>query len=123
MQVVKVDELKLWVWRNVGIRRRLVGRAVIDDFTELSVMHWEPENFRAAVSAEQRAAVVENVLRSVKRGYQVVSGKEVEEYGIFWSLVLQAIASIVVQLVLRWWLDSRMNRVRMLVWQQESIRR
>lgn len=120
---MKVDELKMWVWRNVGIRRRLVGRAVIDDFTELAVMHWEPENFRAAVSAEQRAAVVENVLRSVKRGYQVVSGKEVEEYGIFWSLVLQAIASIVVQLVLRWWLDSRMNRVRMLVWQQESIRR
>ena len=120
---MKVDELKLWVWRNVGIRRRLVGRAVIDDFTELSVMHWETENFRAAVSAEQRAAVVENVLRSVKRGYQVVSGKEVEEYGIFWSLVLQAVASIVVQLVLRWWLDSRMNRVRMLVWQQESIRR
>jgi hypothetical protein len=36
--------------------------------------------------------------------------------------VLQAVASIVVQLILRWWMESRMNKVRMLVWQQELTR-
>lgn len=117
-----VADLKLWVWRNVGIRRHIVGRRVIDDFTELAIQHWESEAFTHAVDPDQREIVVQNVLSSMKRGYQVVSGKEVEEYGFFWALVLQAVASIVVQLILRWWLDKRINRVRMLVWRQELTR-
>ncbi len=117
-----VADLKLWVWRNVGIRRHIVGRRVIDDFTELAIQHWESEAFTHAVDPEQREIVVQNVLASMKRGYQVVSGKEVEEYGFFWALVLQAVASIVVQLILRWWLEKRINRVRMLVWRQELTR-
>ena len=117
-----VADLKLWVWRHVGIRRHLVGRQVIDDFTELAVQHWESEPLNYCRDGEQQKVVLESILASVKRGYQVVSGREPEEYGFFWALVLQAVASIVVQLILEWWLDSRMNRVRMLVWQQELTR-
>lgn len=116
---MNVAELKLWVWRNVGIRRHLVGRQVIDDFTELAVQHWECEPLSHCANAEEQQIVLEQVLKCVKRGYQVVSGREPQEYGFFWALVLQSVASIVVQLILRWWLESRMNRVRMLVWQQE----
>jgi len=119
---VKIGDLKNYVWRNVGIRRRLVGRRVVDDFTELAVQHWESEAYTHAVKPEQRAVVTRQVLASVKRGYQVVSGKEVEEYGFFWTIVLQAVAAAVVQLILNWWLEKRMNRVRMLVWQQELTR-
>jgi len=119
---VTVADLKLLVWRKVGVRRHLVGRQTVDDFVELAVQHWEPGYLNACVSDAQRAIVLEDVLKHVKRGYQVVSGREVEEYGMFWSLVLQAVASIVVQLILRWWMESRMNRVRMLVWQQELHR-
>ena len=119
---MNVADLKLLVWRKVGIRRHLVGRQVIDDFTELAVQHWESEAFSHAVDPEQREIVKQQVIASVKRGYQVVSGREVQEYGMFWALVLQAIASIVVQLILEWWLDRRMNRVRMLVWRQELTR-
>lgn len=117
-----VADLKLWVWRNVGIRRHLVGRQVIDDFTELAIQHWESENLTQCRDNDQQKVVLESVLGSVRRGYQVVSGKEVEEYGFFWAIVLQAVASIVVQLILRFWLESRMNRVRMLVWRQELTR-
>jgi hypothetical protein len=120
---VTVADLKLWVWRNVGIRRHIVGRRVIDDFTELAIQHWESEAFTHAVDPEQREIVVQNVLASVKRGYQIVSDKDdPQEYGFVWVLVLQAVASIVVQLILRWWLDKRINRVRMLVWRQELTR-
>lgn len=115
-------DLKLWVWRHLGLRRHLVGRAVVDDFVELTIQSWEPENLNHCRDDEQRAFVCENVLRSVKRGYQVVSDRDPQEYGLFWTLVLQAVASLVVQLILRWWLESRMNRVRMLVWQQELHR-
>lgn len=117
-----IGDLQLWVWRHLGLRRHLVGRQVVDDFVELAILHWEPETLNHCVDDTQRAIVCENVLRSVKRGYQVVSGKDPQEYGIFWAIVLQAVASLVVQLVLRWWLESRMNRVRALVWQTELTR-
>ena len=119
---MNVADFKLWVWRHVGIRRHLVGRQVIDDFTELAVQNWEPEVLNQCCDNEQREIVMQQVLKSVKRGYQVVSDKEPQEYGFFWALVLQAVASIVVQLILKWWLDARINRVRMLVWQQELTR-
>lgn len=117
-----VSDLKLYVWRQLGLRRHLVGRQVVDDLTELAVQHWESENLTHCVDGSQRAVVLEQVLASMKRGYQVVSDKEPQEYGFFWALILQAVASLIVQLILRWWLDSRMNRVRMLVWQQELTR-
>ena len=115
-------DLKLLVWRRLGVRRLVVSKKTVDDFVELTIQHWEPENLSHCRDDVQRSIVCESVLRSVKRGYQVVSGKEPQEYGIFWAIVLQAIASLVVQLVMKWWLESRMNRVRMLVWQQELHR-
>jgi hypothetical protein len=36
--------------------------------------------------------------------------------------VLQAVASAVVQLIIKWWLDRRSNRVLMAVWKQELTR-
>jgi hypothetical protein len=117
-----VADLKLWVWRHLGLRRHLVGRQVVDDFVELAILHWEPEHLNHCHDDRQRGIVCESVLRSVKRGYQVVSDRDPQEYGIFWAIVLQAVASLVVQLILRWWLETRMNRVRMLVWQTELTR-
>lgn len=117
-----VADLKLLVWRKLGVRRHLVGRQVVDDFVELAIQHWESEPLTHCRDQGQQQVVLESILKSVKRGYQVVSGKEVEEYGFVWAIVLQAVATIVVQLILRWWLESRINRVRMLVWRQELTR-
>jgi hypothetical protein len=117
-----LSDLKLHVWRNLGLRRHLVGRRVSDDFVELTVQSWEPSMLYACVDREQRLVVCENTLRSVKRGYQVVSGKEAHEYGVFWAIVLQSVASLIVHLILRWWEDARMNRIRMEIWRTEMAR-
>jgi hypothetical protein len=117
-----LDELKLHVWRNLGLRRHLVGRRASDDLVELAVQSWEPQMLYACVDGDQRASVCQSILRSVKRGYEVVSDKEPQEYGIFWTIVLQAVASLVVQLILNWWTDARMNRIRMEIWRTELTR-
>jgi hypothetical protein len=119
---VRIGDLKAHVWRALPVRKHLAGRKTVDDLVELAVYSWEARLLAACATHAQSRAVCESILRSVKRGYQVVSGREPEEYGIFWSLVLQGIASLVVQLILRWWLDSRMNRIRIDVWQQELQR-
>jgi hypothetical protein len=120
--VVTLGDLKAEVWRSLPVRKHLAGRKTVEDLVELAVYSWEGRTLANCADHDARLAVCDDILRSVKRGYQVVSGREVQEYGIFWTLVLQGVAALVVQLILRWWLDSRMNRVRIEVWQSELQR-
>lgn len=118
-----LGDLKDTIWRQLPLRKILLGREAVDDLVELTVHNWESEVLNHCTTDDQRRVVAGNILRSVKRGYQAISGKEVEEYSfIFWPILLQAIASLVVQLIMRWWLESRMNRVRMVVWKTEMHR-
>jgi hypothetical protein len=120
---VTLSDLKDTIWKRLPVRKLLLGREAVDDLVELTVHNWEPEVLNHCTTEEQRQVVTRNILSSVRRGYQAISGKEVAEYSmIFWPILLQAIASIVVQLILRWWLESRMNRVRLIVWKTEMHR-
>lgn len=116
-------EFKQNIWEEMPpFRRMIVGREVVDDLVEIAVHQWEPENLIACVDDTQREVVTENILRSVRRGYQAISGRDPQEYGLVWAMLLQAVASLVVQLILQWWLDKRMNRVRLDVWRKEMHR-
>lgn len=118
-----IGDLKDHVWRRLPLRKLLLGREAVDDLVELAVHNWEGEPLTYCTTDAQRQVVAGNIVHSVRRGYQAISGKDVEEYSMFlWPILLQAIASLVVQLILRWWLESRMNRIRVQVWQQEMHR-
>lgn len=119
---MKLADLKAHVWKSLPVRKHLAGRRTVEDLVELAVYSWQGRLLTGCTDDAQRQEVCAEILRSVKRGYQVVSGREVQEYGIFWTLVLQGLASLVVQLILRWWLDARMNRVRIEVWKTELQR-
>jgi hypothetical protein len=119
---VTIGDLKAHVWRSLPVRKHLAGRRTVDDLVELAVYSWEARHLAGCTTRAEREAVCGSILRSMRRGYQVVSGREPEEYGIFWALVLQGVAALVVQLILRWWLESRMNRIRVDVWQEELQR-
>ena len=44
------------------------------------------------------------------------------EYGMIWTLLLSAVASAIIQVMVKWWLERRANRVMLMVWQQEGMR-
>jgi hypothetical protein len=118
-----LNDLKDTIWRQLPLRKILLGREAVDDLVELTVHNWEAEPLNHCTTDAQRQVVLRNTLHSVRRGYQVISGKDVDEYSMFfWPILLQAIASLVVQLIMRWWLEARMNRVRMVVWKTEMHR-
>lgn len=120
---VTIGDLKDIVWRRLPLRKLLIGREAVDDLVELAVHNWESEPLTYCTTDEQRKVIAGNIVNSVRRGYQAISGKDVEEYSIFfWPILLQAIASLVVQLILHWWMESRMNRIRVKVWQEEMHR-
>jgi hypothetical protein len=116
-------EFKGYIWSELPpFRRMLVGREVVDDLVEIAVHQWESEMLVHCADDIERQAVTANILRSVRRGYQAISGRDPQEYGLVWAMLLQAVASLVVQLILQWWLAKRMNRVRIQVWRTEMTR-
>jgi hypothetical protein len=122
--MMTLAEFKAEIWGDLPpIRRMLVGREVVDDLVEIAVHNWEGQMLAQCSSDDERKIVAGNILHSVRRGYQAISGREPEEYGVFfWPILLQAVASLVVHLILQWWLAKRINRVRLEVWKTEMHR-
>lgn len=114
-----LEDLQAHVWRRLGVRKFLAGRDNVNDMVTLAVANWDDELLNACIDDEQRDVVCEHIVTNIKRGHQAVSGHEPQEYGFIWVLLLQALASLVVQLVLRWWLQSATNRVLLIGWRNE----
>lgn len=115
-------DLKEHVWRKLGPRRWLVGREQIDVLTQLTVENWQCEFIQVAQDDLERKVVCDATLADVKRMYQAVGGYGEREYGMIWMFLLSAVASAVIQVVLKWWLERRANRVMLMIWQQEGMR-
>ncbi len=117
-----LHDLQTYVWRRLGMRKFLVGRATCDDLVQLAVENWAGEFLRHAQNDEERQIVAGVMVNDIKRAHQVTSGRDTQEYGIWWAFVLQAAASAIVQLIIRWWMDRRANRVMLAVLKQELTR-
>lgn len=115
-------DLKEYVWRRLGIRKHLLGRHQVDLLTQLTIENWQTEYYTAANSDAERQVVAEGTLVAVKRMHQAVGEYSEREYGMIWTLLLSAVASAVIQVVLKWWLERRSNQVMLMIWQQEGMR-
>lgn len=115
-------DLQEHVWRRMPLRKHLAGRQAVDDITALIVENWPGDYMAEAVDEAERAVVCEAIAAAVKRGHQWHSGKDANEYGFFWTLILQAVVSAAIQLILKWWLERRSHKAMLLVWQHELTR-
>jgi hypothetical protein len=102
--------LKEYVWKRVGVRRLLVGRKRIDELTEAAIANWDSQAIENVSSDRELDIVCEGMVIGVKRTHQMLGDHDFEEYGFLWAILLQALASAVVQILVRWWLESRANR-------------
>lgn len=118
---MSLDDIKAHVWKRLGIRKHLVGREQVHLLTQLAVENWESDFYNAADSDLERQVVADGTLASVKRLHQAIGGYGDREYGMIWAFLLSAVASAVIQVILKWWLEKRSNRVMLLVWQQEAM--
>ncbi len=117
-----LDDVKEHVWKRLPMRKYMVGRGMVDTLTLLAIENWEGEYLGHATSEEGREIVAMSIAARVKRAHQWQSGKEPQEYGLFWMLVLGAVVNAVVQILVKWWLERQVNRVLMAAWQQELTR-
>jgi hypothetical protein len=119
MPAVTFDRLDDYVWRRLGPRRVLAGRKTVRDLVQLAIENWPAEMLNHCREDNERQVVVAEVVRSMKRLHMATAPDDNKTMGILWLFLLQAVASAVVQLVLKWWLESASNRVFLVAWRKD----
>ncbi len=117
-----LDELKDMVWADMPMRKIMVGRRRVNNWVELAVENWQPAEFGAAPEGYQRDLVVQGVVQSIRRMDEVMADEDSKQYGFIWLLLLSGLVSLLVQLILKWWLKDDENKVTMAGWQKEMTK-
>lgn len=114
-------EIQNHVWRRLGVRKYLIGRERMNDLVEITVANWDHDAMAAAETAEAQDVVAAGMVLGVKRTYQMLSDKDLPEYGFLWAIILQALVSVIVQIIIKWWLSSARNRVMLWALKKELV--
>ena len=109
------NDLTDYVWQKLGPRKYLAGRQRVSELVQQSVRTWPAEVLGECRDDADRQVVAEATVGGIRRRIRQ------REYGMRWTLLLTALASAVFQVLLRWWLERRSNRVMMLVMRQEAM--
>lgn len=117
-----LSELNAAAWDALPpIRKRVAGRSVVNDLVALCVMHWEPEYLAACQDNDQRRVYERALLEAVRRAYQPISGHEPQEYGFIWIFLLSAVASALIQWLVKKWLDNHFDRQQIVNLKRELL--
>lgn len=114
-----LHDLQNQIWQDLPLRKRVAGRDTIDDLVQLAVESWPTEYMNHATSDQERRVVAAEVERSIKRLHHACTRTDSVSYGILWSLLLQGLASAIVEWLVRWWIDRRSNRAILIAMQYE----
>ena len=107
------------VWQRLPLRKRIVGREVVDDLVQLAIESWPADYMNHAADDAERRIVCLDIEASVKRLYCACSSTDAITMGILWTFVLQALVGLIVQRILEWWLERRANRALLVAWKHE----
>jgi hypothetical protein len=118
----ELKEIQVHVWRRLGIRRLLAGKKTVMELAEIAVANWDEMAVSSAKDAKDMEIVAHGMMIGIKRTHQMLGDYELdEEYGFVWVILLQALASAIVQILIRWWQESRENRLAILLAKKELV--
>ena len=112
------EELNAYVWRRLGVRRIIAGRNTVNELIEAAIANWDHECLSSAKDSKEREIVANGIVLAMKRTHQML-GESGEEYGFVWIILLQALASAVVQILIKWWMESASNKVLLVAMKRE----
>ncbi len=110
------SEIRDYVYARLPMRKHLVPRERIDELVDQAIRNWPSEVLTQCRGDDDFAEVMQANVGSLRRRIRA------DGYGFLWTILLSALASAVIELLLKWWLERRANRVLMLVWRQEAMR-
>ncbi len=117
MSESRPEDLCDYVQRQLPLRAKLLGKQRLDAVTMSAIRHWPAEQLLAGCSSEDGGEAVGRTAIAV---FGECRSADPKRYGsVVLSMLLMWLASAVVQMLLKWWLERSSNRVKMTAWQQE----
>ena len=115
-------ELKAHLWNELPVRKLVVGKRRVHNWVELAIENWDADVFGAVNSDYERDLAIQSVVQSIRRMDETMSDEEPKQYGFIWLLLLSGLVSLLVQLILKWWMDNDENKVSMAAWKAEMTK-
>lgn len=108
-----LKEIQDHVWRRLGVRKFIAGRDRVDELIEIAVANWDDEAVRSAKDKKELGIVAGGMVIGIKRTDQMLGDHSYseQEYGFIWAILLQALVGAIVQILIKWWLESTENRI------------
>lgn len=107
-------------WESMPpIRRRVCGRERFNELLALTIRNWSPDYIDACHDDVHRRRYARELLDRVRHDHQQITGMGQQEYGFIWVFLLCAVASAVIQWLVKRWLDNHFNRDMLQAWQRE----
>lgn len=113
-----VDDLAEMAFQSLPLRLRIVGRARVRDIVDETIYEWPVRPLAAAPDAAHAEDVFRVLPEQVQSSYLGRYGEK--EYGfVILSVILVAAISAIVQVLIKWWLEKKLNRELMESWHHE----
>jgi hypothetical protein len=107
-----LKEIQEHVWRRLGVRKLIAGRDRVNELVEIAVANWDHEALKSARNKTELGIVAEGMAIGIKRTDQMLGNYDSrQDYGFIWAILLQALVGAIVQILIKWWLESSQNRV------------
>lgn len=117
-----LKEIQGHVWRRLGVHKLIAGRGRVNELVEIAVANWDHEALKNAKDKKELAIVAEGMVIGIKRTDQMLGNYDSrQEYGFIWAILLQALVGAIVQILIKWWLESSQNRVVLWAAKQELV--
>lgn len=105
-----LKDIQEHVWRRLGVRKFIAGRDRVNELVEVAVANWDHDALSSAKDKAELDIVAEGIVIGIKRTDEMLGNYE-QEYGFLWVILLQALVGAIVQILIKWWLESAKNKL------------
>lgn len=111
------EDFQSSAWRSLPpVKKRLAGRVRVNECVRLMILSASSDRLDACQGQADLDDYSRELVEVVRYGCQPDS--KGGEYGFIWVFILQSVAAALVQYLIKWWLDRRLNREMLATWQQ-----
>jgi hypothetical protein len=89
---------------------------LVNDITDATIAEFPAEILRHCAEESDREIVAREMLKTAKRHYCLEHGEDENNVGFVWTFIVSQLAMLLIQEILRWWLESKENQYLMDGW-------
>lgn len=109
------------IWEALPEKKHMAGKEKIFDVVSILIQEWPDEDFDS--SKKNKAKSIRTALRlnrTVKRQMHLMYGEE--EFGFLWALALNVLVSMIIRMILDWWMKRDENRQLLSKWRNRRAK-